>query len=78
MTTRYSTVTVGTAEQAITLSDTFRENGDRGVRQPLAQRDRPANVERANEERLAADRTRTPEQARILRDLERDTDDYDR
>ena len=74
VTTRYSTVAVGTADEAIALSDTFREDGDTGVRQALAQRDRLAQADLIDEERPA----RTPEQDRILRDLERDTDDYDR
>ena len=78
--TRHSEVAVATREEAMALVDTFREDGDRGVRAQLEQ-------ERTRED--AADRQRpdtgpsreremSPEQLQILRDLERDTDDYDR
>ena len=75
--TRYSEVAVATREEAMTLIDTFLEDGDRGVR---------AQIERERTREDAADRQMpdagpsremSPEQLQILRDLERDTDDYD-
>ena len=78
--TRHSDVAVPTREEAMALGDTFLTDGDRGVRERLARgRGREDAAERQTPD---AAPSRAPEmsaeQLRILRDLERDTDDYDR
>jgi type IV secretion system T-DNA border endonuclease VirD2 len=55
-----------------------RNNGGRDIVQADARREAQTDVERSVEARQVAGRTLTPEQERRLRELERDTDDYDR
>lgn len=78
--THYSTVAVPTEGQAMRLTDTFREEGDRSVRELVAQEHtrEDAADRRVPETGPSPERQMSPEQLQILRDLERDNDDYDR
>lgn len=76
METEYSSVAVSTPEEATRLAYTFNEQGDRGVRDMVAQEEF-ANRQ-LQDERPSQEPKMTPEQKLILRDLERDTDDFDR
>ena len=77
-TIRHSEIAVSTPDEAMALSEAFRENGDPGVRAAMAERDLVRYQEAAGERRRDDDLSEA-EYRRVLRDYERNDDDgYDR
>ena len=73
-TVRHSEIAVPTPDEAMALSEAFRENGDRGVRAAMAERDVARHHEAAGERHGRGDLSEA-EFNRILRDYERGDDD---
>ncbi len=72
----YSSVALSTPEEAMRMAYTFHEHGDQGVRDMVAQEE--VADRQMKTDRTAQEPKMTPEQLQILRDLERDSDDFDR